>query len=470
MTNNMEKVTGRLVLEVQMENISPLLISSGNEGEWCDIEVLKDAFEGIFISGSTLAGVFRHLFKQLGESDESFGGQKYQSALMFSDAACLNAEPCISIRDGVSIEIKTATAEDKKKFDYEMVEPGEQFKFNINVQLMENKDWPSAEKVKKAFRICAALIDAGLALFGRMTTKGFGRMKLISARSVALDYQNKEHIISWLSGNFQHLMQELEIKDTVEKLTLAAEKQNFVIDAWLDIANSLIVRGYPGPMEATDAVNISYRKEKDGKKQWVLPGTSIKGALRHRAVKIINTLSETVDRGQSAIENLMGHTDDNSKTKSKSRLTVEEQVIEDVAAELQRRIRVDRFTGGVIEGALFDSTPLWPLMGKEGPLVHIKMTAHDICDWEKGLLMLLLKDLWTEDLALGGEKNIGRGILKGVRATVNDGGLLLTISVIDDNGKIKLDLSGTLEIARTEQYVQALCREIGGGKERLAEC
>lgn len=36
---------------------------------------------------------------------------------------------------------------------------------------------------------------------------------------------------------------------------------------------------------------------------------------------------------------------------------------------------------------------------------------HDI-----GLLLLLLKDLWTEDLPLGGESSVGRGRLQGRQA------------------------------------------------------
>jgi hypothetical protein len=32
-----------------------------------------------------------------------------------------------------------------------------------------------------------------------------------------------------------------------------------------------------------------------------------------------------------------------------------------------------------------------------------------------------LKDLWTAELPIGGEKSIGRGVLEGVRATIIDG-------------------------------------------------
>ena len=33
--------------------------------------------------------------------------------------------------------------------------------------------------------------------------------------------------------------------------------------------------------------------------------------------------------------------------------------------------------------------------------------------------MLLLKDLWTEDIALGSESSVGRGRLKGVSAVID---------------------------------------------------
>ncbi|MGQ9815302.1 MAG: hypothetical protein ACUVR3_09155, partial [Candidatus Roseilinea sp.] len=38
---------------------------------------------------------------------------------------------------------------------------------------------------------------------------------------------------------------------------------------------------------------------------------------------------------------------------------------------------------------------------------------------EIGLLLLLLKDLWTGDLPLGGESSVGRGRLKGVQAVIS---------------------------------------------------
>ncbi|MGH7455870.1 MAG: RAMP superfamily CRISPR-associated protein, partial [bacterium] len=88
----------------------------------------------------------------------------------------------------------------------------------------------------------------------------------------------------------------------------------------------------------------------------------------------------------------------------------------DFPAELQTRIRVDRFTGGVIEGGLFDSMPIFA--PKENKTMTVRLEIDDYKDHEAGLLLLVLKDLWSGDLAIGGEKNIGRGVFEGVRAEI----------------------------------------------------
>lgn len=48
-----------------------------------------------------------------------------------------------------------------------------------------------------------------------------------------------------------------------------------------------------------------------------------------------------------------------TKRKQKSRLIVEESIIEGAEESEQTRIKIDRFTGGVIEGALVKSKPVW---------------------------------------------------------------------------------------------------------------
>ena len=47
-----------------------------------------------------------------------------------------------------------------------------------------------------------------------------------------------------------------------------------------------------------------------------------------------------------------------------------------------------------------------------------RLRLFDSKDHEIGLLLLLLKDLWTGDLPLGGEISVGRGRLRGRSATL----------------------------------------------------
>ncbi len=101
-------------------------------------------------------------------------------------------------------------------------------------------------------------------------------------------------------------------------------------------------------------------------------------------------------------------------------MQVEEEAVTDTFARVQHRIRIDRFTGGVQQGALFDEMPEWPRQPGAGRY-RINLRLADPPPHEIDLLLLLFKDLWTGDLALGGEAGIGRGRLRGI-----SGGLEVT--------------------------------------------
>jgi len=107
----------------------------------------------------------------------------------------------------------------------------------------------------------------------------------------------------------------------------------------------------------------------------------------------------------------------------------------------QQRIKIDRFTGGTMSGALFDSQPIF---AKNNGTNRLKIKIKDAQDPEKGLLLLLLKDLWTADLPVGGEKNIGRGVLEGKRIKFGD-------IEIDNIEKIDEQTQGELK-----EYVKSL--------------
>lgn len=185
----------------------------------------------------------------------------------------------------------------------------------------------------------------------------------------------------------------------------------------------------------------------------MLPGTSVKGAIRHRALKILKTLE--IDDAQERINNLFGTAGKNIDSK-KGRVLVEEKMIKKVYPEIQNRIEIDRFTGGTIKTALFNSMPLWSKDHcDESVNIIIKIRNYE--EWEIGLLLHVLKDLWTEDLPVGGEKNIGRGILKGICACIKWDGKCLKIET-GDKGLVFSDESYALELNQFAEKVKVVTK------------
>jgi hypothetical protein len=100
----------------------------------------------------------------------------------------------------------------------------------------------------------------------------------------------------------------------------------------------------------------------------------------------------------------------------RSRLYADEAVLSGAGRHMkQTRIRVDRFTAAPVDGGLFHSAPIWK--ERDGKFtLNWRIREPKPCDI--ALLLHLLRDLWTGDLPIGGEKNVGRGVLSGHQAVL----------------------------------------------------
>ena len=115
--------------------------------------------------------------------------------------------------------------------------------------------------------------------------------------------------------------------------------------------------------------------------------------------------------------------------------------------EEQPRIRVDRFTGGAMNGALFQDHPVRKGKGKQ-LVFPLRMTVKDCSDSEAGLVLLLVKDLMTGQITLGANRTIGYGRIKGNSVAVQYHGESYGI---DGTGKVTEG-----ESTKLEALVQAL--------------
>ncbi len=422
------KIMQKIVFTGTLQLESPLLIGSGIEEEnrtnEADIHVLKDKNEKPFIPGTSLAGVLRdwmtrkdpdaadHLFGFVTRNENSMND--VQSAVSISDVYLDNAE--IIIRDGVSIDAFTGTGIKGAKYDYEAVERGARGKFSMILTVREYQE-KTVSDLETLIEDMADRLYSGIRV-GALTAKGFG---LIAIPDVTVNYYNfrvKNSVTSWL-------LKQPSKKQYRGKKTEDENKDTLVIQGAFALRTSLLLRNQNVNLKQGETkINAVPMKSKE---DYLIPGTSLKGVLRHQAVKILNELGQP----GSLTDDLMGFSKD--KESKKSRFLVDEVYFKDgVFEKSQTRNRIDRFTGGTVESALFTNRALWQEV-PAATVLHIRYEIRECQDWEAGLALFLLKDLWTGKIAIGGEKSIGRGLLQGLSAAVFFKGHKF---VIKDNGNV----------------------------------
>lgn len=441
-----DKSIGKIIFKGLIENISPLHIGSGASDN-SDLDVIVDESGCPFIPATSFVGVLNHELKLTKNNEEEnttelkkFWGYTekkdgHQSLFRCSDLVLNdNTNYTIVVRDGIKMDNRTGLVQDMGKYDYQIVEPNSQFKLNMEFSYRDNIEKQFMKRMVRT--IYNELTEAGKIKVGAKTNNGLGAMQLIDSEMQIyhFDFSNKKHVYHWLTDNSHPenivpLNQfKRDFKDSFE-----IHDRIFKIEATFKLKNSLIIGSYSENPLFSDKTHIT----SNGKN--VLPGASLKGALRARAERIVNTLGKS----DEIIKNLFGNVEErkkgNGKTdKRKGRLQVKEIILPEFILEMQRRIKIDRFTGGTIEAALFDSTPLFTDFSEK--VNHVTITIKNFKDSEAGLMLFVLKDLWAGDLAIGGEKNIGRGVFEGGEAEIHwNNARPVAITKTDISGLLKLE-------------------------------
>lgn len=430
----------KIVISGEFQLDAPLRIGSGENGATeADTYVLKNRDQNPIIPGSSLAGVLRAACKDWDIVDILFGsdheevshnrGTVRQSAIDVNDIILEDFD--IAIRDGVAINTQTGTAVDGSKHNYESIDSGAHGSLSLVIAIRREQSDLLAE-IEEVARKIAAFLAQGLRL-GSLTTKGFGLGHCPQVTIDFYDMTSPAAVKAWL------------LKEACATETVTAEDRHFyhpadfVVDMELAINGSLIIR------HATDkkrgdmpikAEQLQHRGKDDQTEYYIIPGTSLKGVLRHQAIKILQRLGQE----QRLLDDLMG----SAGQKIKSRLIVNEVHIDKNAGvheHIQARNSLDRFTGGVMPSKLFGENPIWQDDAGKSPLkLHMEINPDRATgkqrSWDLGLVMFLIKDLCLGQIALGGEKSIGRGTLKGHKVVIHYGN---KVFAIDAEGRVMGD-------------------------------
>jgi len=443
-----DKILQRIYIKGILTTESPLILGSGEE-ENSDIDLVRDWDKIPFIPGTSISGAIRHYLDEIvgktsvnGEMADriisTFFGEKMDdsrlSLITFYD--CYPVDPILCLdkiqtRDGVRIEDIKKTAEDKGKFEYEILEPGVKFDFRAEVVFREIHEL----RIPLYKNLIYVLLDSmknGNVRMGAKSRRGFGKLGLDNIQILDLDMLKPDDAQTWIDFDWNNFPQNGTIKNLEDFVNPMEKKLNpddgkRTIHAEFSIPYSINIRNYSTNPTDPDSVHLTC----NGKS--TIPGTSWTGVIRHTLTGIGREIGKT-RQIEDMITELFGWVKPEQKKyedkQRASRISVEESYIDGGKSMSYTRNKVDRFTGKVVDSALFEESPHYGgkvsldiLIGKKKSKPEEKESNMEeslkVEDHEIGLILLALKDIGNGISPVGGESNVGRGILKVERVLVD---------------------------------------------------
>ena len=450
----MEQENNRYVhlARVVVEADTPIAIGTGREDIVTDAPVVRDVNGLPYIPATSLTGVIRHALG-IGKEDKNVvfgyhdenGGQG--SRLILTDAVMIGKEGKAmdgicnipndefyshynekNVRQHVRITDKgVADTEGYGKFDNEVVYKGTRFVFEMELL----SDDPEVEDFENSLK---QLYDETFRI-GSGTRCGYGKLKVVWCERVTLDLMDAEDLKAYLKKS-SCLSSSWEFK----KSQMLEEGRTSASTEWtkyrleLEPLDFFLFGSGMGDEDAdnTSMTDIVVEWNEQGKpcfskQKALIPATSVKGALAHRTAYHFNkrkgifaeNLKSKEERNKyvggsnDAVQALFGASvDDVSNKRGKRGNVILSDVIQhEVETKVFHHNKIDYFTGGTIDGALFQEKSIWG-KGKSYEL-EILVDNNALDDEDVKLAFeQSLKDLCEGLLPLGGVTGRGNGVFK----------------------------------------------------------
>lgn len=398
------KLNLRYIAQFIIEADTALNLSSGERDLLTDSLVKTDANGLPMIPGASLTGVLRHSFAEEGDSqiiDNIFGCQGITSSeendgrgsrLVITDGLFIGSDGNVieglknidwddsfyakfrelPIRDHCKITEK-GTAADHGKFDNQIVYKGTRFKFEMELT--------GTEKDAGNWKSLLELLSLRTFRLGGGTRKGYGKIKVISAETKKFNLDISEELNAYLEKTSElaiplaggtKIIYPLE-SDTKRwinyKLELVPE-DFFSFGSGFGDEDADMTPVYEDVLEWDN--NQEPEQPYFSVKKVLIPASSVKGAVSHRvafhfnnyekifADEIIN-IDNYVGEKNPAVKALFGykkdskHEDEENKSGQRGNVLFSDVYLENEQTEkILNHVAIDRFTGGAMDGALFD--------------------------------------------------------------------------------------------------------------------
>lgn len=401
--------------EIKAECREPLHIGGGTGDRG---EVLVHPVSGQpFIPATGMAGAIREYFSYDASLQKTlFGMQEEEnsseSKVQVTDGFFETAGVYTELRPRVRIDRKTGTCQTRsinggtassgQKFEMEVISAGSEFRFDI--YLYEDKK----EGYQGALEQALTALHQGIIQFGGQKSNGCGYVSLKSVQKTVYDMRNETDRTQWVdeSKEAEQIVTQITrnngMRQNHVRFELSGKTEGNIL------VKSLFVKDYDET--APDAENI-----RNHKKEFIIPASSVKGAVRSQIEKICTYKG----LAQDAVDKIFGKSGDKEEDGRLGCVRFYDCIIGEVEsndrAPSQKRIHIDKFTGGVMYQGLFSEKPA-------GGEIHIRVDLTDAADdRDKALVLLALRDIGIGMIPLGGGSSIGRGFIGGKKLTVCDG-------------------------------------------------
>jgi CRISPR/Cas system CSM-associated protein Csm3 (group 7 of RAMP superfamily) len=434
---------------VTIECQTPLSVKADDAELTIDTRLVRDVNGYPIIPGTSIAGVLRSVARQCTAEDKTLekrlfgfaGEQDIPSQIQTSFGFIHNAknQPVIGLlatnqsnnddevetllkdlmpimRDQVALN-EYGAAKDGAKMDRTAVPKGTRFSFELNWAT----DKPNDEQWHK---ILAWLYHPQFRL-GGLTHRGFGRVKIIAIKQQVYNFNEADDLKKWQQN--RKLDFNAQQGQDLSNLISDPNADNFIPFA-LDLQAEDFWRIGQGDKAIVDETGEDYDKEPDLKPytetviEWsnnqaclkrqrvVIPASGIKGALRHRTLFHYRRLNDDFfEQGKDPkivdldLKALFGTTE--GKGQVGTLILDDIYIAETLPTKVMMHNKIDRFTGGTIDGALFSEQLLY---GGGFQLKGLIKQANQPKELLQAFRFALL-DLAQGRLALGGGSTKGHG-------------------------------------------------------------
>jgi CRISPR/Cas system CMR subunit Cmr4 (Cas7 group RAMP superfamily) len=434
----------------------------------------------------------RRLFGYLSENDK-IGSQ---SAVIVYDAVAAKAgaqtaqagTAVAAIRDGVALDPRNGLVDPERgmKYDREVSLPGVEFPLRFDLLVPDDAMEPFL--VRGLVDALNALADGEIS-FGARKSRGLGACIADDFRAVRYDLTDPE--VWW------RLAQSNEDWHPDRKTEEKGHEcpQNAIDEEWgrakrnvaslpepkksktrslrltlnLTIPHTLLIRS---PGQTGDSADDTHLTENGVP---LLSGTSLAGALRSHTLRILNALSDTPPSSDAEFaskaaldlwNDLWGRWPSNGYREGRptgSRVYVPDAPIARFTRYRQTRVKIDRFTGGAIDKALFEEEPC--VGGTASLTIQVRLPYTEDGDTtlhkaEIGLMLLAARDLCDGFVPVGGGAAVGRGVLHGT----------VTANLPDSDENFEFGGGSALATEKRDylnsEYLQPLREYLNGGETR----